>query len=70
MPGRIQVSEQFRNLTAAAFRFVDRGTTDIKSIGATRTFFLVGEQRAKMRAPSNGGHPLEEGPAHSDVGAG
>src|SRR6516164_2502336 len=73
MPGRIQVSEQFRNLTAAAFRFVDRGTTDIKSIGATRTFFLVGElgsPRANMRAPSNGGHLLEDGPAHSDVGAG
>jgi adenylate cyclase len=43
VPGRIQVSEQFRNLTAAAFRFEDRGATDIKSIGATRTFFLVGE---------------------------
>ena len=43
MPGRIQVSEQFRNLTAAAFLFEDRGATDIKSIGATRTYFLMGD---------------------------
>ena len=43
VPGRIQVSEQFRNLTAAAFLFEDRGATDIKSIGATRTYFLMGD---------------------------
>jgi adenylate cyclase len=41
--GRIHVSEQFRDLAAAAFTFEDRGATDIKSIGATRTFFLIGE---------------------------
>jgi len=41
-PGRIQVSEAFRNLAADRFVFEERGATDIKGIGATRTFFLVG----------------------------
>jgi adenylate cyclase len=41
-PGRIQVSETFRNLAADHFVFEERGATDIKSLGATRTFFLVG----------------------------
>jgi adenylate cyclase len=44
-PGRIHVSERFRELAAAAFLFEDRGPTDIKSIGTTRTFFLLGEKR-------------------------
>jgi adenylate cyclase len=43
VPGRIHVSGQFRDLAAAAFTFEDRGATDIKSIGETRTFFLIGE---------------------------
>jgi adenylate cyclase len=42
-PGRIQVSEAFRNLVADQFVFEERGATDIKGIGATRTFFLIGE---------------------------
>jgi adenylate cyclase len=42
-PGRIQVSEAFRNLAANRFIFEERGATDIKGLGATRTFFLVGE---------------------------
>jgi adenylate cyclase len=42
-PGRIQVSEAFRNLAADRFVFEERGATDIKGLGATRTFFLVGE---------------------------
>jgi len=42
-PGRIQVSEAFRDLTADRFVFEERGATDIKGIGATRTYFLVGE---------------------------
>jgi hypothetical protein len=46
LPGRIHVSEQFRGLAAAAFTFEDRGATDIKSIGVTRTFFLTGEARS------------------------
>jgi adenylate cyclase len=41
-PGRIHVSEAFRDLTADTFEFEERGATDIKSLGATRTFFLVG----------------------------
>ena len=45
MPGRIHVSEAFRDLAADAFAFEERGPTDIKSIGAARTFFLVGERK-------------------------
>jgi adenylate cyclase len=41
-PNRIHVSEAFRDLTADTFVFEERGSTDIKSLGATRTFFLVG----------------------------
>jgi adenylate cyclase len=41
-PGRIQVSEAFRNLAADHFVFEERGATDIKSLGTTKTFFLVG----------------------------
>jgi adenylate cyclase len=43
-PGRIQVSAAFRELTCAAFAFEERGATEIKGIGATRTFFLLGER--------------------------
>jgi adenylate cyclase len=43
LPSRIHVSEQFRDLAAAAFTFEDLGATDIKSIGETRTFFLIAE---------------------------
>lgn len=45
-PSRIHVSEAFRNLTADRFVFEERGATEIKGIGATKTFFLVG-----VRAP-------------------
>jgi adenylate cyclase len=41
-PGRIQVSEAFRNLAVDHFVFEERGATDIKGLGATRTFLLVG----------------------------
>lgn len=41
VPGRIQVSEAFRALAGAAFRFEERGTTDIKGVGEARTFFLA-----------------------------
>ena len=40
-PGRIQVSEAFRTLTQGAFAFEERGLSDIKGIGETRTYFLV-----------------------------
>jgi adenylate cyclase len=42
IPGRIHVSEAFRDLCADAFRFEERGATEIKSLGAIKTFFLVG----------------------------
>jgi adenylate cyclase len=41
-PNRIHVSQAFRDLTADTFVFEERGETDIKSLGATRTFFLLG----------------------------
>jgi adenylate cyclase len=41
-PGRIQVSAAFRDLTQGAFVFEERGATEIKGIGETRTFFLLG----------------------------
>jgi adenylate cyclase len=44
VPDRIQVSDTFRDLTRDAFDFEERGTTDLKGLGAARTFFLVGER--------------------------
>ena len=41
-PGRIHVSEAFRQLAGDAFDFEELGATEIKGIGATRTFFLLG----------------------------
>jgi adenylate cyclase len=41
-PGRIHVSEAFRDLTAGTFNFEERGATAIKGIGSTKTFLLVG----------------------------
>jgi adenylate cyclase len=46
VPDRIQVSEVFRDLTKDAFDFEERGTTDLKGLGAARTFFLTGERSA------------------------
>ena len=43
VPGRIQVTEAFRDLTADAFAFEERGLSDIKGIGETRTYFLAGQ---------------------------
>jgi adenylate cyclase len=43
-PGRIQVSDNFRELAGEAFIFEERGPTDLKGIGAVRTFFLLGPQ--------------------------
>lgn len=42
VPGRIQVTEAFRDLAKEAFVFEERGATEIKGIGETRTFFLLG----------------------------
>jgi adenylate cyclase len=57
VPGRIHVSEQFRELAAAAFTFEDRGATDIKSIGETRTFFLIGEATSCANASATALQP-------------
>ena len=45
VPDRIHVSEAFRAMTDGTFIFEERGTTDIKSIGLARTFFLVEDQQ-------------------------
>jgi adenylate cyclase len=42
-PGRIQVSEAFRQLAADVFVFEERGLGEFKGIGAAHTFFLVKE---------------------------
>jgi adenylate cyclase len=42
VPGRIQVSEAFRDLTQETFAFEERGAAEIKGLGATRMFFLLG----------------------------
>jgi adenylate cyclase len=39
---RIQVSEAFRALAGDAFSYEARGTTELKGIGETKTYFLVG----------------------------
>jgi adenylate cyclase len=40
--GRIQVSEAFRNLAKGRFDFEERGVLEVRGIGLTRTYFLVG----------------------------
>ncbi|MEX0591764.1 MAG: adenylate/guanylate cyclase domain-containing protein [Xanthobacteraceae bacterium] len=42
VPGRIHVSDEFRTAAAESFAFEDRGVTEIRGIGAARTYFLVG----------------------------
>jgi adenylate cyclase len=60
VPGRIHVSGAFRDLAGDAFTFEDRGSTDIKSIGQTRTFFLTAEARSDASASTSTG-PHERG---------
>jgi adenylate cyclase len=52
VPGRIQVSEQFRDAAGDEFQFAERGTTDIKGIGCTRTFFLLGPRAEPQSEPA------------------
>jgi adenylate cyclase len=40
-PGRVQVSEDFRDLAGDVFVYQERGTTEIKGIGEARTYFLI-----------------------------
>jgi adenylate cyclase len=42
---RIHVSQTFRDLTAGAFAFDERGPVEIKGIGEIRTYFLVSERK-------------------------
>jgi adenylate cyclase len=50
VPDRIHVSEAFRAMTDGTFIFEERGTTDIRSLGLARTFFLMGEQQQSPRS--------------------
>jgi adenylate cyclase len=50
-PDRIHVSETFRVMTDDAFTFEERGNTDIKSIGMTRTYFLTGARVMRGMGP-------------------
>jgi adenylate cyclase len=44
VPGRIQVSNAYRELTKDVFVFEERGATELKGVGTMQTFFLVGTQ--------------------------
>jgi len=44
VPGRIHVSEAFRDAVGAALAFEERGTDDYKGIGRLRTYFLIAER--------------------------
>ncbi len=52
VPDRIHVSEAYFGLTGDAFVFEERGTTDLKGLGAARTFFLTAERAPGTAAPS------------------
>jgi class 3 adenylate cyclase len=41
MPGRIQVSETFRELTKDMFAFEERGPMEIKGVGVVTTYYLT-----------------------------
>lgn len=43
-PGHIHVSESFRALTLEWFEFADRGSTELKGIGAVRSYYLLREK--------------------------
>jgi class 3 adenylate cyclase len=40
VPDRIHVSESYRTAAGESFVFEERGETEIKGIGAARTYFL------------------------------
>lgn len=42
---RIQASQAFRDLTADAFTFEERGPVEIKGVGEIRTYFLAAERK-------------------------
>jgi adenylate cyclase len=41
-PGRVHASDAFRRMTEGVFTFEERGATELKGIGITRTHFLLG----------------------------
>ncbi|MPZ41448.1 MAG: hypothetical protein GEU95_26060 [Rhizobiales bacterium] len=43
-PGQIHVSDDFRALTLDRFEFADCGSTEMKGLGAVRSYFLVREK--------------------------
>jgi adenylate cyclase len=45
VPGRIQVSEVYRDLARDDFVFEERGLTELKGVGLTTTYFLTGPRR-------------------------
>jgi adenylate cyclase len=48
-PGRIHVSQAFRDLAADQFVFEERGLTEIKGIGVAQTHFLLGNRSHDRR---------------------
>jgi hypothetical protein len=42
VPGRVQVSQAVASALGGEYRFEDRGTIDIKGLGAMHTYFLLG----------------------------
>jgi adenylate cyclase len=60
VPDRIHVSEAFRAMTAKAFVFEERGTTDIKSIGIARTFFLKATRASAEIPPTSRAWPDDD----------
>lgn len=48
-PGRIHVSDDFRNALGEDFVFARRGETEIKGVGVEETWFLVAEAEAGSR---------------------
>jgi len=51
VPGRIQVSDVFHQLTKSAFRFEERGTADFKGVGKMHTYFLLEQIRDRDISP-------------------
>jgi len=64
VPGRIQLSEAFHSLTESRFIFEERGTIDLKGIGASRTFFLVALREGKWLAGQQAACHFGHRPAH------
>jgi adenylate cyclase len=54
-PGRIHVSEAFHGFAGEAFQFEERGHTNIKGLGTTRTYFLIGPSSALTGESKDGG---------------